>query len=75
MSAPTPDLPELVLAGSVSTRADVLVIGVTSSDGTPEILAGDARSTRRSSANCSTPWSPWREGPRRGAHPRAGTRL
>ncbi|WP_271036642.1 leucyl aminopeptidase [Rhodococcus pyridinivorans] len=42
MSAPTPDLPELVLAGSVSKRADVLVIGVTSSDGTPEILAGDA---------------------------------
>ncbi|WP_016934735.1 M17 family peptidase N-terminal domain-containing protein, partial [Rhodococcus sp. R1101] len=42
MSAPTPDLPELVLAGSVSERADVLVIGLTSADGTPEILAGDA---------------------------------
>ncbi|MFD6897782.1 leucyl aminopeptidase [Rhodococcus sp. NPDC060086] len=41
MSAPTPELPELVLAGSVSKRADVLVVGLTSSDGTPEVLLGD----------------------------------
>jgi leucyl aminopeptidase len=41
VSAPTPELPELVLAGSVSKRADVLVVGLTSSDGTPEVLLGD----------------------------------
>lgn len=41
MSTPTPALPELVLAGSVSKRADVLVIGLTSSDNGPEILFGD----------------------------------
>lgn len=36
-----PNLPELVLAGSVSKRADVLVVGVTSTDGDPELLLGD----------------------------------
>ena len=41
MSTPTPALPELALAGSVSKRADVLVIGLTSSDNGPEILFGD----------------------------------
>ncbi|MEE2035143.1 leucyl aminopeptidase [Rhodococcus chondri] len=41
MSAPIPALPELDLAGSVSKRAEVLVIGLTSSDGNPEILLGD----------------------------------
>ncbi|NLV78617.1 MAG: leucyl aminopeptidase [Rhodococcus sp.] len=41
MSAPTPDLPELVLAGSVSKRADVLIVGLTSTDGAPEVVLGD----------------------------------
>nr|WP_206036644.1 MULTISPECIES: leucyl aminopeptidase [unclassified Rhodococcus (in: high G+C Gram-positive bacteria)] len=41
VSTPTPALPELALAGSVSKRADVLVIGLTSSDNGPEILFGD----------------------------------
>ncbi|HET8992684.1 MAG TPA: leucyl aminopeptidase [Rhodococcus sp. (in: high G+C Gram-positive bacteria)] len=41
MSAPTPELPDLVLAGSVSKRADVLVVGLTSSDGNPEVLLAD----------------------------------
>ena len=41
MSTPTPVLPELALAGSVSKRAEVLVIGLTSSDNGAEILFGD----------------------------------
>ncbi|MEV4632881.1 leucyl aminopeptidase [Rhodococcus coprophilus] len=41
MSTPTPELPELALAGSVSKRAEVLVIGLTSSDNGAEILFGD----------------------------------
>ncbi|MGV9745738.1 leucyl aminopeptidase [Rhodococcus zopfii] len=40
VSAPAPTLPELVLAGSVSKRADVLVIGLTSGDDGPEALLG-----------------------------------
>ncbi len=38
---PAPTLPELVLAGSVSKRADVLVIGLTSGSDGPEVLLGD----------------------------------
>ncbi|MGX7728686.1 leucyl aminopeptidase [Rhodococcus sp. 2H158] len=41
MSAISPTLPELVLAGSVSKRADVLVIGLTAGDDGPEALLGD----------------------------------
>ncbi|MFD5809774.1 MULTISPECIES: leucyl aminopeptidase [Rhodococcus] len=41
MSALSPTLPELVLAGSVSKRADVLVIGLTAGDDGPEALLGD----------------------------------
>ncbi|MDX5311963.1 MAG: leucyl aminopeptidase [Rhodococcus sp. (in: high G+C Gram-positive bacteria)] len=41
MSALSPTLPELVLAGSVSKRADVLVVGRTAGDGGPEALLGD----------------------------------
>ncbi|CCW15509.1 MULTISPECIES: leucyl aminopeptidase [Rhodococcus] len=41
MSALSPTLPELVLAGSVSKRADVLVIGLTAGDDDPEALLGD----------------------------------
>ncbi|MGW0020407.1 leucyl aminopeptidase [Rhodococcus sp. NPDC003382] len=40
VSAPAPTLPELVLAGSLSKRADVLVIGLTSGDDGPEALLG-----------------------------------
>ncbi|MGW3482204.1 leucyl aminopeptidase [Rhodococcus indonesiensis] len=41
MSALSPTLPELVLAGSVSKRADVLVVGLTAGDSGPEALLGD----------------------------------
>jgi leucyl aminopeptidase len=41
VSALSPTLPELVLAGSVSKRADVLVIGLTAGDDGPEALLGD----------------------------------
>ncbi|AKE90433.1 leucyl aminopeptidase [Rhodococcus aetherivorans] len=41
MSALSPTLPELVLAGSVSKRADVLVIGLTAGDDGPEALLGN----------------------------------
>ncbi|MDV6295121.1 leucyl aminopeptidase [Rhodococcus aetherivorans] len=41
MSALSPTLPELVLAGRVSKRADVLVIGLTAGDDGPEALLGD----------------------------------
>ncbi|MFZ2530165.1 MAG: leucyl aminopeptidase, partial [Rhodococcus sp. (in: high G+C Gram-positive bacteria)] len=41
VSAIAPTLPELVLTGSVSKRADVLVIGLTSGSDGPEALLGD----------------------------------